>query len=194
MPNSTQKFLNGKPAGVSNVVKDSTGRLSAWTENGYAMALTRDTSGRPTQLTASSMRGNFTRSYTYDAAGNFQAATGDRIPTIFADDIWRDAVVLSASGGAAPGYVTLSANKTLTNADLGKTFMCSTAITVTVPVGLNVGEVKFIPPQTGNLSIASDGTATLNGATTTITRAWANNRTGFHLASLGSNVYGVGGA
>lgn len=74
--------------------------------------------------------------------------------------------------------VQIGANVTITTANQatynGKTLEFGGAYTVTISQGL-VNDFGFagISPPTGNASIASDGTTTLNGATTTLTRAYA---------------------
>jgi hypothetical protein len=70
--------------------------------------------------------------------------------------------------------VALSANYQLTPLDAGKVFEVTGSITVTVPVGLQPDFHASFLPLTGTLSLASDGTALLNGATTTLTRLFSN--------------------
>lgn len=78
-----------------------------------------------------------------------------------------------------PASSVLSADYTLTAADNGRAFQCSTALTVTLPSTVYLPDgVVIDAPTSGNLSIASDGTTTLNGATTTLTRTAANNPVG----------------
>ena len=72
--------------------------------------------------------------------------------------------------------VVINANVTITPANQstynGNLLEFSGAFTVTISGGLaNDFGFAAIPPATGNATIASDGTASLNGATTSITRA-----------------------
>ncbi len=65
------------------------------------------------------------------------------------------------------------ASRSLNSTDWGKALDCTAGgLTLTVPVGLPLDFWCFVIPN-GTTSIASDGTALLNGATTTITRAAA---------------------
>lgn len=76
-------------------------------------------------------------------------------------------------GVQPPQGVQVAANRPLTAADWGKTLeVTAGGVTLTVPVGLPVDfECRVIP--NGTTSVASDGTALLNGALTTITRVAA---------------------
>ena len=89
---------------------------------------------------------------------------------------------------------TLTINQANANAYNGKTLQFASAQTVTLAVGLplNFG-FTGIPPASGNASIASDGTVTLNGATTTLTRAAAGNPQ-FFVSPAGVNAFGVSGS
>lgn len=86
-----------------------------------------------------------------------------------------------ANSGVVPSTTAqISANTTITalNASTydGQTLEFTGAFTLTISAGLNNNfGCAIIPPASGNASIASDGTATLNGATTTLTRAAAGN-------------------
>lgn len=87
----------------------------------------------------------------------------------------------AAGLAAAPGpaVVTLSADYILKTSDNGKKFVCTMALTITLPVTVYLPDGVFaVPPAAGNLSIASDGTSTLNAATSTLTRTAANNPAG----------------
>lgn len=56
MPTNTfaDSFEAGSPNGVSNIARDSSGRLLSWYENGYICTVARDPStGLPASLTAS---------------------------------------------------------------------------------------------------------------------------------------------
>lgn len=92
--------------------------------------------------------------------------------------------------------VTLSGAYILKASDDGRVFICSTAITVTIPAGLSPRpNVAFIPPASGNVSMAVSGGATINGATTTLTRARSANPAGFIVQPYSeSDGYGVSGS
>lgn len=75
---------------------------------------------------------------------------------------------------ATEGQLALVSNsRTLTAADNGLTLECTATVTLTVPVGLANFGCAIIP--SGTTSIASDGTALLNGGTSTVTRAAGSN-------------------
>ncbi len=71
--------------------------------------------------------------------------------------------------------VPLSTPYVLTPADAGKVFEVPGDSSVTVPVGLQSNFHCSFLVTAGTLSMLSDGTATLNGATTALTRAAAGN-------------------
>lgn len=88
----------------------------------------------------------------------------------------------------------LTINQSNANAYNGKTLQWSTAATVTLAVGLPAGfSFIGIPPASGNASIASDGTVTLNGATSTLTRAASGNPQ-FFVSDAGADAYAVSGS
>lgn len=67
-------------------------------------------------------------------------------------------------------------SRTLTQADNGQTIDCTASLSLTVPIGLPAGFAVSIQLGAGvTVSVVSDGTALLNGATTTIARAVAAN-------------------
>ena len=72
---------------------------------------------------------------------------------------------------------TVSASRTLTAADDSNMLECTAGITLTVPSGANALPAGFccnvIP--FGTITVQSDGTSLLNGATTAITRAATSN-------------------
>lgn len=98
---------------------------------------------------------------------------------------------VSPSGG-----IPLSVNRTITAADDGKVFACTTALTVTFPAALSPRPaVVFMLPPTGNVSIAVSGGATLNGATSTINRARSSNPAGVVVQPYQeTDGYGVSGS
>lgn len=76
----------------------------------------------------------------------------------------------------------------------GRTLVFGSAQTVTFAAGLPTGfACAFVPPGSGNGSIASDGTMQLNGATTTLTRASASNAI-FAAVAYGQNKLSVSGS
>lgn len=86
MPEFTQSiknstFSNGKPAGVSAVTRDNSGRLSSWVENGFACSVKRDSSGNPIVLTARDRHNLLQQTLSFDANGRLVKTGGDSIPT-----------------------------------------------------------------------------------------------------------------
>lgn len=90
----------------------------------------------------------------------------------------------------------LSADRTITAADDGRQFYCTTALTITVPAGLTPRPTFTVDcPPSGNASVAVSGGATINGATTTLTRSRSSNPAGFVvLAHQDADAYGVSGS
>lgn len=117
MPSQVEKFLAGRPKGVSRVVKDGSGRLQSWMENGYAFVVSRDGSGQPLQVLGTSLRGTINSTFTYDGNGTLTGRGGDVIPSVFAEDLLRDAHQLASSGagGGAGGGGSTTVNNTLTS-------------------------------------------------------------------------------
>jgi hypothetical protein len=104
--------------------------------------------------------------------------------------------VFDASGG----MVTLSGNVTIDIKSmglfLGRTLVCTTALTITLTDGLGPFSCIVQAPPAGNATIAVTGTALINGAQTAITRALAANSNGFAIvpAANVASSYLVGGA
>lgn len=96
---------------------------------------------------------------------------------------------------SAPPY-SVSAGFTLSAADDGKVFTCTTALTITIPQGLSPRPTIIVnPPPTGDVSLDPTGSAQLNGAGTTLTRSRANNPAGFAVVPYTeSDGYGVSGS
>lgn len=101
---------------------------------------------------------------------------------------------LQTSPGLTVGV--LSADYVLKSTDNGRLFRCTTALTVTVPVGVALPDGCIIdPPATGSLTVAGDGVSTLNGSTASVTRAAANNPAGVAIKSrITANDFGVSGS
>ena len=122
---------------------------------------------------------------TYTVSKVFGAAiVGDKRATD-TDNVLRQGAVVSIS------TATL-----ITAADDGRTFNCTTALTITIPANLSP-RPNFIvnPPPTGNASIAVSGGANINGAITTLTRARSANVAGFAVVPYAeSDGYGVSGS
>lgn len=82
--------------------------------------------------------------------------------------------------GTTPGTIAggattqVGTSRALTADDNGQTLECTATVTLTVPVGLEANFGCAVIPN-GTTSIASSGGALLNGATSTLTRAAANN-------------------
>lgn len=79
--------------------------------------------------------------------------------------------------GALPSpWVVVGASRDATEDDNGKTLVFSGAYTVTIQPGMSTGfGFAAKPPASGNASIARITGVTLNGGTSTITRALASN-------------------
>jgi hypothetical protein len=94
------------------------------------------------------------------------------------------------------GQTRVDAGFTLKASDDGTVFACTAALTVTIPAGLSPRpRVAFIPPASGNLSIAVSGGANINGAATTLTRARSANPAGVALTPYTEgDGYGVSGS
>lgn len=88
----------------------------------------------------------------------------------------------------------LNTNKTVTAADSGKVFQCSTTLTITIPAGLVPSPVfTAIPPAVGTLSIAVSGGAQVNGAAATLPYTRSTAPTGVKIVPYAeANGYGVG--
>jgi hypothetical protein len=105
-----------------------------------------------------------------------------------ATDFW-----VCTSGDSVEGRtVLLENNVVISNANAaffdGALIECSGAWTITINANArrNLG-FAVIPPAAGNVSLVSDGTVLLNGATTTLTRSAANNPAWFAVAQRASN-------
>ena len=111
------------------------------------------------------------------------------VPTLTAAQV---AVVQAlASGGTQD-----ASSRNITAADNGKLLAPTAAITYTIPDGLlPMPSFTVDCPASGTISIARSGTATLNGAATTLTRTRAANPVGFVVvAHSETDAYGVSGA
>lgn len=99
--------------------------------------------------------------------------------------------------GAQGDNLTVSADRNLTAADDQKTITCTAVLTLTIPSGLSPRPVAVvIPPASGNVSVAVSGSATTNGATTTLTRSRSSNPAGFAIMPYVdvADGYGVNGS
>lgn len=100
------KFLDGTPAGVTRVVRDSAGRLSAWIENGWTMTVFRDAAGYPQYLDAYSTAGRMRQSFSW-VGGQFVGSEGDTIPSRLIGELVGPAARMSeAQVVAAQALVT----------------------------------------------------------------------------------------
>lgn len=90
----------------------------------------------------------------------------------------------------------VAAGRALTPADHGKVLDVTAAVTVTIPQDtLPVGfRCQFIAPSGVNLTLDPLGTVTLNGGTSNITRARADNPSLIEFVVRAANVALVGGA
>lgn len=120
------------------------------------------------------------------AAGRGDLSALEKVLTALTSDDYGDAPI------------TIGANTTIDSKNAsnfnGRTLVFSGAFTLTISAGLPTGfGIACVPPAAGNASIASDGTATLNGAGATLTRAAASN-VAFSVIASGTNAYAVTGA
>lgn len=183
-------------SGIKDVLRTN-GLITSYVEDDEVFTITRNGEGKPTFVR--STRGRWVgqeATFTYDGDGKFIGLTGGDIKTALLPELIDDANGPDGGGSAAIVPVTLNADYTITAADDGKQFNCSTALTITVPAGLSP-KPSFIPvpPPTGNLSLAWTGGATGNGAATTITRTRANNPAGLVVVPYVdvTDGYGVSG-
>lgn len=100
----------------------------------------------------------------------------------------------SGGGVVVTPAVSVSASRNLTSADEGLTLDCSTALTLTLTAGLALKSVTIIPPDTGNVSIASAGGVLLNGAVSTIARGATLNAVVAIVGRATTDAYKVTGA
>lgn len=93
--------------------------------------------------------------------------------------------------------VILSNSDTLTNQFIGRTIVCTAAITLTIPGGLSPGFSCLVqPPPSGNVTLAVAPTAFINGTQTALTRSLASNANGFAItpSAASLNSYLVSGS
>ena len=92
--------------------------------------------------------------------------------------------------------VSISTDTLITAADDGRTFNCTTALTITVPELLSPRPSFIVnPPASGNVSLDPTGAAQLNGAGATLTRSRASNPAGIAVVAYAeSDGYGVSGS
>ena len=85
-------------------------------------------------------------------------------------------------------------SRSITINDNGAFLAPTAALTYTIPSGLSpMPSFTVDCPATGAISIARSGSATINGAATTITRARASNPVGFVVLAHEADAYGVSG-
>ena len=99
------------------------------------------------------------------------------------------------------GQRRVDADYVIKASDDGATLACTTALTITLPLGLAPRpRLDLIAPPTGNLSVAVSGGARVNGATTTLTFTRETSPTGVKITpyenvdGYGAGVYGGGSA
>lgn len=80
---NTDKFTNGRPAGVTRVTRDGAGRLTSWVENGFSCSVRRDASHLPVVVRARSPNITFQQVFAFDGFGRLIGTAGDVIPTVF---------------------------------------------------------------------------------------------------------------
>lgn len=101
--NFSDSFSNGLPAGVSNVARDSGGRLLGWMENGFLVTVVRDPStNKPAQVVA--QRGGYAgrrlvMGINWSVNG-LAGTTGDIIPTVLRSELLGEGLSSVSGGGA----------------------------------------------------------------------------------------------
>lgn len=186
-----EAFQNGRTRGVSNIGRDASGNLISWIENGFNMLVARDSSGNPISLIASGTKEYLKQVFSFDSLGHMISTSGPQIPTALMTELIGNVLV----GGSK--IQTLIAAYTVVPGDDGSTLVCSVPLTITYPSGLvPQPRLEVDCPATGVVTIASDGTETLNGATTSITRARTANYAGFRIRPhfFETNSVGISGA
>ena len=95
----------------------------------------------------------------------------------------------------ASSVIPISTGFTLSAADDGKQYACTTSLTITIPASLSPRPTIIVaPPPTGNLSIAVSGGSQINGGTSTLTRTRLANPTSIVVQSyIDYDGYGVSG-
>jgi len=140
-----------------------------------ASTLVRDT-------VLSSSNGGSLVSFTADGGDVFATAPAERLP------LWADAngiAVVRPDGSSTGITTTVAANRDIAATDDGRVLECTnTGLTLRVVANLPAGFACAVIPK-GTTSVSSDGTALINGATTTITRVDTSNPT-FSIVSRAS--------
>lgn len=133
------------------------------------------------------------------APGIVALATASMYPAV-ADDIAVTPDYLeTALAATVEGDIreTLSVSRVLSSEDDGTLFDCTTALTITIPEGLNPRpNVAFVLPPFGEVTFSvEDGSpVTINGGSLNLTRTRADNRAGVALvAYVESDAYGLSG-
>jgi hypothetical protein len=105
--------------------------------------------------------------------------------------------ILEGPDGApiAGAGVAVSASRNITAADNGMFLKPTGTMTLTIPAGLTpMPSFSVDCPASGTVTIAVSGGATLNGATSSLTRTRAANPVGFVVLAHELDAYGVSGA
>lgn len=94
------------------------------------------------------------------------------------------------------GVIVVANDRPFVSSDNGQTLEVTGSNTLTIKSGLPDGFAVVVMPAVGvTVSIASDGQALLNGATTTLTRAQASNTLfAIQARASTSNSYAVSGS
>lgn len=89
----------------------------------------------------------------------------------------------------------MTSSRDITADDNGKFLTPTGTLTLTIPEGLDpMPSFTVDCPASGTVSIARSGSATINGAGTTLTRTRADNPVGFVVLAHESDAYGVSGS
>lgn len=141
--NTQQIFVEGRPSGVSNVVRDAIGNLTNWIENGFSMAVYRDSAGYPLRLVASRGGMQITQFFTF-SGGQLVTTSGVNIPTAFAQELMTSAPKLSTFDPTDKHVYTLMPS------DIGKNFQNTSNLPmwIFIPKGLGTN-FSFTVTQRG---------------------------------------------
>jgi hypothetical protein len=102
---------------------------------------------------------------------------------------------ISTSSGSFGVPIPVTASRDITDNDDGETLRPTTTLNLTLRVGRKLGLGFVVRPASGStISIVSDGTVLLNGATTTLTRTAASNATFAVVYDGAANSYWVNGS
>lgn len=127
-----------------------------------------------------------------------RVATSVDVPagsTVFAEAVGANATYTDPASVSGAG-IAVPTSRPIASADDQAILYPAAGVTLTWPAGLSPApRVIIVPAPIGVVNLAVSGGATLNGATSALTRALADNYAGFAVMPQGvTDAYGVGGA